>query len=601
MKNYFNKMKSLVLVGAASMALASCGDFLYIEPKEFVSEENFWNERSDVEQMIAGAYNEMQSSGVMERLIIWGEGRSDNTNEGQNASDDKDIYRMLKEDLKPTNKYTDWQPLYKVICKCNIIIDRVDVVAEKDPTFTISDVKATKAEMSALRDLCYFYLVRAFKDVPYYTYAITSDEDVKPMPAVDGDKVVKSLIADLDTLANYALVAFPEDKDKSFNSSRNRITKSAIYALLADLCLWDGQYQRTVDYCQKIIDRKLVEFQEENVKATGSNAGRPVIFKHEDDQWSNGFPLYPCWIDQSSFGNEYNKIFGGEANSLESVFELAFAYDGKNSENEMPSIAGLYGSRLQGGNTQRGRLAVNTNLFKVEEKGKYYTHKNDVRYYENILPEDDEYSEAYIGKYILNEIKVERPAGKTNYSATSSKQADYNNRHWMFYRLTDVMLMQAEALIMLGQVTEETDADGKVTYTMDENLKRAFYLIWTVNRRSIMKDLKTSVSSEELKITKFSTKQELLDLCIQERNRELMFEGKRWFDLLRQCHREGNTNYIKARVSAKVSSGGSKGLFLNYESLYWPYNKEELIVNPELTQKPFYKGSDDSDENKLTY
>ncbi|MDE5786934.1 MAG: RagB/SusD family nutrient uptake outer membrane protein, partial [Bacteroidaceae bacterium] len=74
---------------------------------------------------------------------------------------------------------------------------------------------------------------------------------------------------------------------------------------------------------------------------------------------------------------------------------------------------------------------------------------------------------------------------------------------------------------------------------------------------------------------------------MEERRRELMFEGKRWFDVVRRCHREGNASY------AKVIPGKNGGATpASYEGLFWPYNKNELKNNPLLKQKEYYGGSD---------
>ena len=53
---------------------------------------------------------------------------------------------------------------------------------------------------------------------------------------------------------------------------------------------------------------------------------------------------------------------------------------------------------------------------------------------------------------------------------------------------------------------------------------------------------------------------------------------------------------MKANVSAKIASGATNSLFVNYESLYWPYNKTELRNNPDLKQKAYYGASDDDDK-----
>lgn len=599
---YLNKIKSLALVGVAALAFTGCRDFLYIEPKTFVSEDNFWNEKTDVDQMVAGVYVKMQADAFLERCIMWGETRSDNVTEGRDATKRLDLYRCLKEDLKSTNAYTDWTAFYAVIGQCNIISERCEQVAEKDPTYTHSDVMATKAEMAAIRDLCYFYLVRAFKDVPYYTFAIQSDADIQPMPAVDGDQIVKSLIEDLDTMVVHALTAFPKDNSSEHNSSRNRFTRAGIYALLADLCLWDGQYQKCVDYCQKVIDYKRKEYREDYAMMSGSRSGYLALFHNEKDEWNGveGFPLYQCYEDKY-FGNTHNNVFSTEGNSFESIFELCFTPDGSDKYAESNPLGSLYGSlkpNNKGGNDGRGFLAVNDKVLTdvYNSNFKVFDHKLDVRYFENIRPDDDTYTAGYVSKFLYGTTDIEPITANPFYAASYSYRSDLHEHNWIFYRLTDVMLMQAEALIQLGQVTETTNENGNTVTELDDNLKRAFYLIWTVNRRSIMTTSTNTTHAQELKIEKYQTKSALLDLCLQERQRELMFEGKRWFDLLRQCHREGNTNYVKANVSAKIASGATNSLFVNYESLYWPYNKTELRNNPDLKQKAYYGASDDDDK-----
>jgi hypothetical protein len=85
-------------------------------------------------------------------------------------------------------------------------------------------------------------------------------------------------------------------------------------------------------------------------------------------------------------------------------------------------------------------------------------------------------------------------------------------------------------------------------------------------------------------------------LVLDERNRELMFEGKRWFDLVRRAEREGNTSYLIGQVTRKGSDNASvvQSKLSRMDGLYWPYNKEELQVNVNLKQNPAYPNEDDS-------
>ncbi len=605
MKTYIGKLTSSFLCGVACLLLCGCGDFLEIEPKTFISEDNFWNEKADVDQMVAGVYVKMQDNAFIERCIMWGETRSDNIAEGLNASGQLDIYRTLKENLLSTNAYTKWDAFYSVINQCNTIIEMAPVVSEKDPVYTESDVRATQAEMKAVRALCYFYLVRAFKDVPYDTSANMSEDDAEPIAATSGDEIVRSLISDLEGCASDALKAYPKDQGSTYNTTRNRITQAAIYSILTDLCLWDAQYDKAVDYAQKVIDSKYDEYMEDYSSGSGvaGSSSSPHIFQNENDTYHpNGFPLYRCYEGSSkaSFGNDFNQIFGGDQCSFESIFELAFTYDGTSSNFLGNSAFGtLYGNGVSGGNSGQGYLAVNSEIVSDlanSTSGSLFDHNRDVRYWEYMNPEDKEtYSSGYTNKGVAKSVTISGPYSTTfpNYSVSDPTVDLYENRNFIFYRLTDVMLMQAEALIeKSAEVTEIVDEENNTVTagTLSEDLQKAFYLIWAVNYRSIM----DNESSNELKLSSYTTKSQLEDLVLKERRRELMFEGKRWFDLIRQCHHAGNTtDYVRSHVGAKGSSGGSTTLFTNYEALYWPYNKDELKNNSLLSQKPYYGNDDD--------
>lgn len=611
MKHINIKVKLLTLLSVFTLSLSSCGDFLLIEPKTFVTEDNFWNEKNDVDQMVAGVYCMLQNSSIMERCIVWGELRSDNLTDGKEVERQDDLYRALRENLRANNNYTDWAQWYKTINAAQIVIERAPSVAEKDPTYTPSQVLATQAEMKAIKALCMFYLVRAFKDVPYPNHAYQSELDLEPMSAADGDSIVRVLIADLEGCVHQALKKYPKDNNNKHNSNYNRITQSAIYAILCDLCLWNGDYQKVVNYAEKIYDQKWLDYDENYAgNVNMERGGRPVVFRFKDadteDHYSHlngkhtGYPLYPCY-EGDYYGANYDAIFG-EGNSFESVFELGFtpsSTGGNYISNR--AIGSLYGSR-SGDEPSPGPLYAHENVFSdvANKLYKVYDHQYDIRYYLNTAPEKaDDYSKGYPAKYVASSIEVSANTGEILWKArySGSSQSD---RNWIFYRLTDVMLMQAEALVELaGKDYYTTDEDGNKI--VDENLEHAFSLVWAVNRRSLLTPHYETTTSKTsglvLKKEKFPTQEDMRELVQKERRRELMFEGKRWFDLLRICHRNGNKpDYIKKNVPSKGKNTGMI-LFVNYESLFWPYNKKELKANTALTQKPYYAGTDGEDKN----
>ena len=69
---------------AALLGMSSCSDFLEVEPQDKIILDKFWNERADVESVVASCYSSLQSSACIKRMMIWGEARSENMDAGNN-------------------------------------------------------------------------------------------------------------------------------------------------------------------------------------------------------------------------------------------------------------------------------------------------------------------------------------------------------------------------------------------------------------------------------------------------------------------------------------------------------------------------------------
>jgi hypothetical protein len=90
------------------------------------------------------------------------------------------------------------------------------------------------------------------------------------------------------------------------------------------------------------------------------------------------------------------------------------------------------------------------------------------------------------------------------------------------------------------------------------------------------------------------------ELVLQERQRELMFEGKRWYDLVRRSQRDGNTQTLVNAALRKVTSGGSliQNKLTKMDAIYWPYNNDEIKVNKNLVQNPAFSSGEDNNYQK---
>lgn len=566
----------IVCVAGLVGGLTSCADYLEVEPQTEILEENFWNEKADVDNIVAGCYQAMQGDAILKRMMIWGEFRSENVSPGSSniSNEDRNLEEILKENIKATNPYTFWGDFYNVINRCNLVIARAPQVAANDPSYSQSELKATIAEVTALRSLCYFYLIRAFRDVPYNNEVYVEDTQVMTLPAMPFNEVLDNLIADLEEIKGDAVKTYPKNKA---NYQTGRITQDAINAMLCEMYLWKQDYATCVHYADLVIESKKEQEEERKQENTGMN----VI----TEDFYNGFPLISNYTGTSTipFGNAYESIFG-EGDSKETIFELAFV---KGNDN-MPSngaVNTFYGNLKVGmGYVRPSNLITND----VEASAFKIFYKNDCRAYEALDGEQ-------IGKYVYSNIGtlVSSSGNAEGFLLMGMYPDGKNKSNWIIYRLTDIMLMKAEALVQMAAVTDGSNAE--VNAANKELFTEAFILVNAINKRSLLqRPLK-----DTLVMSSYINSRSLMEeLVLRERQCELMFEGKRWFDLVRRSQRDGNTTKLSSTATQKFSSTASliRSKLEKMDAIYWPINRDELKVNPNLKQNPAY-GSGDEEGN----
>ena len=176
--------KTITVIGYCLLVIGftSCNDFLTIYPTDKTIGEDFWKSKEDVKNMVAGAYSQMTSEGCQEKAIVWGSFRSDELVQFKDNGN-SDLQNISAVNLLPTNGYNNWGDFYSVINRCNTLIHYAPGVAAIDPAYTESELQANIAEVVGLRSLCYFYLIRAFRDVPFSREAYIDDSQ-KTLPAL---------------------------------------------------------------------------------------------------------------------------------------------------------------------------------------------------------------------------------------------------------------------------------------------------------------------------------------------------------------------------------------------------------------------------------
>lgn len=569
-----NKIMTIGVASLLGMGFTSCSDFLTIEPLNEIVQDKFWNSKGDVENMVMGCYSAMQSQTVIDRMIIWGESRSDDMVGGTNIANNESLSNVFKENINAKNAYTSWGEFYDIINRCNLVLLYAPEVAQKDPSYSESELNATRAEVSAIRDLMYFYLIRTFRDVPYTTEAYVDDTQKMDLPATPFDQVLNNLIADLESVRPYAVSKYPENKPLY---QYGRITRDCIDAMLCDMYLWKQDYANAVKYADFVLESKKKEF-EKNKQTTSGVITLAKLFE--------GYPLYndkSLSLGSNTYGDTYGLIYGSSS-CVENIFELIYSSDETMLSNG--SVSYLYGNLTTFPGIIKPADFISGDV--PDQQFKVFKDKYDIRYYESVNKVS---SSIYgIGKYAYRNQYV--TATTTDITTSGNRYSESNcYAPWIIYRTADVMLMKAEALAQMASSDPQTDVEKERT---DSLLRAAYELVNVIEKRSSI-----AGNYENIPYDSYSSKTQMEELVLMERQRELMFEGKRWYDLVRKARRDGKTNFLITKVQQKGSdnAGVVQTKLAKMDGLYWPYNVDELKVNGNLVQNPSY-GSGASSTDK---
>lgn len=230
--------------------------------------------------------------------------------------------------------------------------------------------------------------------------------------------------------------------------------------------------------------------------------------------------------------NQWFTIFS-EGNTNESIFELQFDF----AQSQTNDLISWFGSNYQ--------WVISPVL--VEQFG--------------FAPEDIRGAGA---TYTAGDLRLWKYLGA---EANTTIPRPENDQNWILYRMADIYLMKAEALVMKGEAWYGEALD----------------LVNRIRQRA-------GISAP---LPGASTELEMLDLVLNERAKEFVGEAKRWYDILRVAKRNQYEykEYLITQVLLGVQGGSApviRSKLLNENSHYLPIHFDELKANRLLTQNPYY-------------
>lgn len=532
MKKYIYSIA--ILFGA--MILGSCNP-MDNEPTNSYTDKNYWTDINKAQYMINMAYNQMYSAGKM-----WNDERlTDNLFEGRGYSDQRSMRNGTANNS--LNIFaSEWADLYYGIKTCHVTLENIDKLE--------ADAK-TKANMIAqiryIRAAIFFRLTNFYGDIPFFTKDITFEE-AHTISRTPRAEVIKFIHQELDEILPDL-----QTRQELSDAENGKITQGAALMLQARAYLYDSDWAKVEEYCQKIMSGQYGSYQlfesyaglftqenEYNCEVIMDCAYVPTV-----RTWGDMFDMCPIsrhgrinsTAPTQSLVDNYLMVDGYAIDEAGTTYKETTPY--KNRDPRMTATV-IY---------DRYQWAA-------------YVPESDIRdTYVYIKPggtqtTDDTYAGAgsnatstgyYVRKYY------------------DPKADEYMNSglNIITMRYADVLLMYAEAMNEQGKMTED---------------------VWNKTIRPI-RERAGFEASKALNMP--STDQaQLRKVLRQERNSELALEGLRWYDIKRW---KAGEEYLNGTVrGARFANNNTEDIKLdNYKfnpnrDYLWSVPQAEMDINPNL-------------------
>ena len=390
------------LISTVVFTISSCKKFLNIEPPYAQDAENYFQNQSDYELALIGAYDLLQAS----FLSVWiGEIASDNTIAGgESVTDTEGLHQIdqmnhggVNNELRSVFRWN-----YAGITRANYILEYKDNIDFPGKDHLI-------AEARFLRAFYYFELVKFFGDIPLVVDQRLGVEEVSKLPRTSAADVYAQIEEDLISASSILDVS---------NVVKGKATKGAALALLGKAYLYQNKWSAAATAFDEIIN----------------------------NSW---YTLIPDYADLFSVTNE---------NNSETVFDVQYSGLEGGSYGCLVCLEGNAGPGFQGIRQYNGPVYGDGNSYNLPTQNLYdFFPSNDSRRDYTILdidafiatqanPQSISYAigaGGHTGYYNNKYIKRQGEIGLPDNDLTSPV-------NYRVIRYADVLLMSAEANFQNG-------------------------------------------------------------------------------------------------------------------------------------------------------
>ncbi len=485
---------SLALV--AMLGFSACDDSLNLDPKDRVSESDYFNTETDLQMFTNPFYNNLLKDEIYKKqsdVYV----RRDLSTEMRGGSD-----RVMP---KKGGGGWSWTDLRRM----NTLLARADKCPDE------AAVTKYKAVTRFFRAYFYFDKVVRFGDVPWYDVELGSSDAALYNARDSRELIMTHMIEDID----FAIANLPEKNAEK--SVPYRVTKYAAMALKSRFCLFEGTYRK---YHGLNIEGHDYKYYLDQAAA----AAKTLIESGQYKLYTTGNP-----------NSDYINLFAAENANMDEYI-LAIKYD---YAMDIRHNATAHATMPTQGSPGLTRKMVNTYLMK---DGTRFTDKvgwQEMFFTEETMNRDPRLAQTIRtpGYKRIGQTEVSAPdlsSSVTGYQIAKFVQnpSDYSNQvgrpdmsacDLPVFRYAEVLLNYAEAKAENGTLTQQ-DLDISINELRDRvGMPHLFMSYANSNPDAYM-------ASEETGFANVSGDNKGVILEVRrERAVELAIEGFRWNDLMR--------------------------------------------------------------------
>ena len=540
--NIYNKVRAILLLLAPCSLLlfASCEDYLNTVSKSALTTDNAYAKAAGVDQDLTGVYGCLKP--FAKYYFVMSEFRSDNL---FNITEARTREESDCAQFNTTGLLNDaivsscWADHYTLIAAANVLLDHIGEAGMSE-----SMKRQYMAEARFLRGLAYFDMVRFFGRVPVSLHEISPDEAFALGQSEAVDVYNQAIVPDLQ----YAVENLQETATDYLGNPRSeRVTKTAAQALLGKVYLQMAGYplyQDTKDKAQSLFAEVLKNM---NKYWKNSMSDWNLMWVHENDnknfifeiqyiaEKNQGNPATPYSRSGNTYADDYcnANLTTGSHVYVERDLQDHFLITSDIDNGDGTTTTEYIDKRLYG--------TINTGQTYNEETGQYEGGATD--------------QNNFCTKFFEHKIK-RKSLGLSDMDAEITDRTFWP-QNWPVLRIEDVMLLYAECV---GNTTE------------------GYQYLNMIRQRAGLSELKELSADAFQKAVAF------------ERRCELLGEGHRWFDQVRQNTfvEEIRTTFTNYRDKRDASHSSNYTIYANrvtQNSALYPIPMSQIRIREGLYQQ----------------